>query len=170
MKISLNRPLAAFGAGAGLMRNEHFQIAYATTDMDQACDLFGRLHGVKEFRRLEGALPEGGHIRMEIGWAGGTLYELVCAQGAGSEIFRAGLPTDGFAIRLRHLGYYIPTSDEWERVLDELARSERRIVRKTDVPGFLKAHIVDAPELGHFLEYIFPDAGGLAFFEQAPSN
>lgn len=167
MSDLIRRP-AAFGPG--LMRSDHFQIAYATTDMDQACGLFAQQFGVKDFRRLEGALPEGGHIRMEIAWAGGVMYELVCAKGAGGDVFRTGLPESGFGMRLHHLGYLVPTSEAWAAVQDEIAGSGRAIVRETDIPGFLKARIVEAPELGHYLEYIFPEAGGRAFFEQAPAN
>ncbi len=170
MDNGLGRPVPIYEAGAGLMRNEHFQIAYATTDMDRACALFAEHFGIKEFRRLEGALPEGGHIRMEIAWAGGTMYELVCAQGAGAGIFRTGLPDDGFGLRVHHLGYYVPNAEAWQAVLDEIESSGRKVVRETNVPGFLQARIVEASELGHYLEYIFPDVGGVAFFEGAPNN
>ncbi len=170
MKDALGRPVPSYRHGDGLMRGEHFQIAYATTDMDRACAIFAAQYGVKEFRRLEGDMAEGGHVRMEIGWAGGTMYELLAAHGPGSEIFNTFLPAEGFAIRLHHLGYFVPTASAWQAVLDEIARSGRKVVRETDVAGFLKARIVEAPELGHYLEYIFPEAGGIAFFEGAPSN
>lgn len=165
---TLSRP--PFGPGAGLVCNELFQIAYAVTDMDQACAIFADQFGVKQFRRLEGALPEGGHIRMEIGWAGGVMYELVCAKGAGSDLFRSLLPNDGFAMKIHHLGYFIPDAAAWEAILSEIAASGRKIVRDTKIPGFLQAVIVEAPELGHYLEYILPEAGGRAFFQEAPSN
>jgi hypothetical protein len=170
VSIALTRPHPHFAPGSGLVRNELFQIAYATNDMDRACAIFAERFGVKEFRRLEGALPEGGHVRMEIGWAGAMMYELVCATGPGGEVFRTCLPSEGFAIRPHHLGYFLPSAEAWEAVLREIADSGRKIARETDIPGYLKAVIVEAPELGHYLEYILPEAAGVAFFEGAPNG
>jgi catechol 2,3-dioxygenase-like lactoylglutathione lyase family enzyme len=170
MKDIVNRPVTLFAPGAGLFRNDHFQIAYNTTDMDRAVALFAKRFGVKEFRRLEGGMPAGGRIRMEIGWAGGVMIELVWAEGPGSEIFRAALPEEGFATRLHHLGYHVPTAEGWDAVQKEVKREGLKVVHTTDIPGFLKAIIVEDSELGHFLEYIYPDAGGIAFFEGAPNN
>jgi catechol 2,3-dioxygenase-like lactoylglutathione lyase family enzyme len=170
MTPALGRPDARFDPGAGLFRNDHFQIAYATTDMDRAVALFGERFGVKEFSRLEGALPAGGQIRMEIGWAGGVMYELLWAEGPGSEVFRRGLPDAGFAITPHHLGYYVPTAEAWAAVQREVAEAGFPVLNTTDVPGFLKAIIVEAPSFGQLLEYIFPEPGGVQFFEAAPSN
>lgn len=170
MGCMLKRPDPILAPGAGLVRHELFQVAYATNDMDRACEIFAQSLGVKAFRRLEGPTAEGGHVRMEIGWAGGTMYELVSGTGPGTEVFRSVLPVDGFAIRPHHLGYFVQSAEAWEAVLAELARNGRTIARDTNIPGFLKAVIVEAPELGHYLEYILPDAGGLAFFQDAPNN
>jgi catechol 2,3-dioxygenase-like lactoylglutathione lyase family enzyme len=164
----LRRPPANFGAG--LMRHEHFQIAYATTDMDRALALFADRFGVREFRRLAGPLAKGGQIRMEIGWAGGVMYELLWAEGPGSEVFRAGLPDEGFAIVPHHLGYRVSTAEDWEALHREVEAKGLEILHRTDAPGFLKAIIVAEPDLGHFLEYILPEAGGVDFFETSPSN
>lgn len=170
MKNALTRPEAQYGSGAGLFRLDHFQIAYNTNDMDKAVALFAGRYGIKEFRRLAGPTPAGGQIRMEIGWAGGVMYELIWGEGPGTEVFQAGLPGQEFAIRMHHLGYYVPTAEAWSAVLAEVERTGRKILHETHVPGFLRAIIVDQPELGHFLEYILPEAGGIQFFESAPGN
>ena len=169
-KNALTRPETKFGPGAGLFRHDHFQIAYNTNDMDKAVALFSERYGIKEFRQLAGPTAAGGKIRMEIGWAGGVMYELIWGEGPGTEVFQVGLPESGFAIRTHHLGYYVPTEDAWNEVLAEIERAGRKIVHNTHVPGFLRAIIVEQPELGHFLEYILPEAGGIQFFETAPSN
>jgi len=168
MKNALTRPESKFGAG--LLRHDHFQIAYNTNDMDRAVALFAERYGIKEFRQLAGPTPAGGKIRMEIGWAGGVMYELIWGEGPGTEVFQVGLPENGFAIRTHHLGYYVPTEEAWNAVIAEVERAGTKIVHKTHVPGFLQAIIVEQQELGHFLEYIFPEAGGVAFFETAPNN
>ena len=88
----------------------------------------------------------------------------------GGEVFRTYLPETVFAMRLHHLGYFVPSMEAWNAVLKEIAADGRKIVRDTAIPGFLKAVIVEAPELGHYLEYILPEPGGLNFFEGAPNN
>jgi hypothetical protein len=45
-----------------------------------------------------------------------------------------------------------------------------KVLTRTNVPGFVQARIIQAPDLGHYIEYIFPEAGGVAFFQGAPSN
>ncbi len=170
MTSLLRRPATTFSPGRGLFRNDHFQIAYAMTDIERACAVFSDRYGIREYRRLEGPLPEGGRIRVELAWAGGIMYELLCAEGAGSECFRSVLPASGFAIRPHHLGYLVNSAEEWDALTQEIDRGGWKIARKTDAPGFLKAYIIEAPEMGHYLEYIHPEAGGIAFFEGAPGS
>jgi hypothetical protein len=170
MTALVKRPAVTLGPGKGLFRNDQFQIAYATTDIERACAIFSDRYGIKEYRRLEGQMPAGGHVRLEIAWAGGVMYELICAQGPGSDIFRRGLPAEGFAIRHHHLGYFVRDRSGWEALEKEIDERGWPVASKTDIKGFLKAYIIDAPELGHYLEYIFPEAGGIAFFEGAPAS
>ena len=170
MKQALSRPAPAYAPGDGLFRNDHLQMAYATTDIERAKALFGERYGIKEWRQLKGPLAAGGQIHIELGWAGGTMYELVWADGPGSEVFRAGLPAEGFAIRHHHLGFFVPTAEAFEAVKAEVARQGLKVLHVTDVPGFMQAIIVDTPELGHYLEYLFPAEAGVEFFEGTPSN
>ncbi len=168
MKPVLTRPGTKFGSG--LFRRDHFQIAYNTNDMDRAVALFGTRYGIHAWQKLEGPMAGGGQVRMHIAWAGGVMYELIWAEGPGAEVFRAGLPETEFAIRTHHLGYNVPDEAAWTELLADIERTGRKIVHTTHVPGFLRAIIVEQPELGHFLEYILPEAGGVQFFETAPSN
>jgi hypothetical protein len=170
MTETLGRPAAKFGPGAGLFRNDLFQIAYVTNDIERALKVFADRYGVKEWRRMEGDLAEGGHIRVEFGWAGGALFEVTQADGAGSALYRQGLPADEFAIRFHHLGYFIPSEAAWQALLKEIDEGGAKVFTKTNVPGFLQARIIEAPDLGHYIEYIFPEAGGVAFFQGTPSN
>lgn len=168
MTHALRRPAAA--SGPGLVRHDHFQVAWNTTDMDRAKAIFHERHGVREWRRLEGPLPQGGKVHMEIAWAGGVMYELLWAEGPGSEVFRAGLPSEGFGLRPHHLGYYVPTIEAWDAVRKDVERAGLKVLHETNVPGFLQAIIVEEPDLGLFLEYLFPEEGGIQFFETSPSN
>lgn len=170
MSDVLGRPPIKFAAGDGLFRNDLFQVAYTTNDIERAMQVFADRYGVKEWRRMEGDLKEGGHIRVEFGWAGGSLFEVTQADGAGSELYRRNLPDGEFAIRFHHFGYFIPTAEAWAALLKEIETGGVKVLNETNVPGFLQARIVEAPDLGHWIEYIFPEAGGVAFFQGAPSN
>jgi hypothetical protein len=166
----LNRPTPLFAPGAGLYRNDHFQIAYVTNDIERALGVFRDRYGVKDFRRMEGPLPAGGHIRVEFAWAGGALLEITQADGPGSELFRAGLPEGEFAIRYHHLGYFIHDEAGWQALEKELDAGGVKVISKGHTPGFLRTCIVEAPELGHYIEYILPEAAGIAYFEGVPNN
>jgi hypothetical protein len=170
MAVKLSKPAPKFGPGAGLVRHDLFQICHATNDMARGRAIFAEQFGVREFSKIEGPTPEGGHVHMEIGWAAGVMYELICGTGPGMEVFRTGLPETGFAMRFHHLGYFVPSAEAWDAIHQEIARSGRKIAKETDIPGFLKAIVVEAPELGHYLEYILPEEGGVAFFDNAPNN
>lgn len=166
----LRRPSATFNTGEGLLRAEHFQMAYATNDIDRACDHFRERFGVREFRRLEGVLPSGGTIRVELAWVGTIMYELLAASGPGSDLYVGRLPRDGFAIRHHHLGFLIQNEEQWNALMMEIERGNWAMPSKSSNPGFMQSCFVDVPELGHYFEYLFPEPAGLAFFEGVPGN
>lgn len=174
MTALVNRPPVTLDPGHGLFRNDHFQIAYVTNDIERACALFSRRYGIRDYRRLEGELPAGGHIRIELAWCGGLMYELIHASGPGSEVFNGVLPSrlpgNGLAICHHHLGYLIREQAGWDALEREIEEGGWKIVHEIDVQGFLKARIVEVPEIGHYLEYFLPDAGGVAFFEGVPAS
>jgi extradiol dioxygenase family protein len=170
MPARLTRPAPSFAPGRGLLRNDHFEVAYATNDIDRALEVFRDRFGIAEFRRLEGALPQGGHIRIELAWAGGVMYELLTASGAGSDVYVERLPTDRFAIQHHHLGYLIHDAEEWRALEDEIARAGWTVRVNANVEGFMRQIFVEAPEIGHLLEYLWPEPAGVDFFDSVPGN
>ncbi len=165
------RPASSFDPAAGLLRTEHFQMAYATNDIDHACALFRDRYGIREFRRLEGPLAAGGHIRVELAWVGTIMYELLTAHGEGSSIYMSRLPPgDGFRLKHHHLGYMIADDAGWAALMAEVETKGHTLSHLSHNTGFMKSCFVDAPELGHYLEYICPEPAGLAFFESVPGN
>ena len=88
--------------------------------------------------------------------------------GAGSE-FRVGA-----GIRVRpwndQKGYLLHDRESWDAVEREIAESGTPVAFRTVNPGFIDAVYIDAPELGHYLEYIYPEAAGVQFFEAIPAN
>lgn len=170
MTSTLKRPAIHSGQGVAPLGFEQFQTAYVTNDIDRACAVFAERYGISSFRRLEGALQAGGHIRIEIAWAGGALYELVCATGPGSEFYADRLPAEGFAIRHHHLGFLVPDATAWDGLQRLIEQQGWKVALRTEVPGFMQACYIEAPELEHYLEYLLPEPAGLDFFETAPSH
>lgn len=166
----IKRPAVLPEPSEGLLRIEHFQIAYATNDIDRACGLFTERYGIKAFRRLEGALPAGGHIRVELAWVGSIMYELLTAEGPGSELYVGRLPHNEFAIRHHHLGFLIHDETQWQALLAAIKHNNWSMLSKSSNLGFMQSCFVDAPELGHYLEYIYPEQAGIDFFEAVPAN
>jgi len=164
------RPGSAFDPAAGVLRAEQFQIAYATNDMARARAIFQQRYGIESFCGLEGALPAGGHIHVELAWVGGTMYELLTADGPGSALYVGNLPADEFAIRHHHLGFLIRDEAEWNALHAEIARKNLTLLSQSRTAGFMRSCFVEVPELGHYFEYLFPEPAGLAFFESVPGN
>jgi len=163
-------PHSVFNAAAGLLRAEQFQIAYATNDIERARTLFQERYGIKAFRTLSGPLAAGGHIHVELAWVGGTMYELLTASGPGADLYVGRLPAKEFAVRHHHLGFLIHDESEWNALFAEIKRSDFKLLAKSSNPGFMQSCFVQIPEVEHYLEFLFPEAAGVDFFESVPSN
>lgn len=167
----LSRIPAEFSPRNGLLLTEHFQSAWATNDIDRAKELFSKRLGVRNFTQLSGPLADGGEIRVELAWVGTIMYELITASGPGSDIYTGRLPTDqGFAMKHHHLGFIVDGQDNWDGLEDEAERAGWAIPHKSVNAGFMTSCFIDAPELGHYLEYIMPEPAGLDFFRNVARN
>ncbi|WP_395395563.1 VOC family protein [Novosphingobium sp. BL-8A] len=170
MPLLLDRSVDRFETGSGLLLSEHFQMAYTTNDIEAARALFSGRLGIREFRRLEGALPQGGYIKADFAWVGTVMYELIEATGPGSEIYSGRLPQgEGFHIRHHHLGFLIHDEQQWEGVFQQAEQNGWAVPYRSRNP-LLQACFVDVPELGHYLEYLFPEQAGLDFFDSVPRS
>ncbi len=168
MALMLPRPTEGFDPAAGLLLSEHFQMAYATSDIEAARALFMERLGIREFRRLEGPLAQGGYIRTDLVWVGTIMYELIQAEGPGSEIYMDRLPAgDGLRIRHHHLGYLIHNQAQFDGMLAQAARNGWPVPYRNR-NSLLEVCFVDVPELGHYLEYLFPVQAGIDFFSSVP--
>ncbi|HLB91540.1 MAG TPA: VOC family protein [Terriglobales bacterium] len=170
MEHMLSRSAACCDPGAGLLLAEHFQMAYVTTDMERALDLFKTRFGIQRFSRLEGQMPAGGQIRAEFAWVGTIMYEVICASGPGSDIYMERLPRgDGFHLKHHHLGFLLRSREQWDAVMVKARQSGWSVPYHNDNP-LVEVCFVDATELGHYLEYFLPKQAGLAFFENVPRH
>ena len=157
-------------AGHGLLGREHSHSAWVTNDLDRALAIFAERYGVRKFGFLEGQMPSGGYIKVALAWAGGQVLEVICATGAGSEFYNELLPGDEFAIRFHHLGFLVHDKAAWEQLEREIKQGKWTVAYKSLNSGFMDAYYVEAPELGHYLEFIYPQQSGVEFFEAVPAN
>ena len=170
MNAALSRPASVFDPARGLLRNEHFQVAYVTTDLERACGVFKERLGIVEFGGLEGEMPSGGFIKIRLAWVGSTMYELVQCSGPGSEMYNETLSAGEFAIGFHHLGFLVPDQNAWDKLLDTIDREGREIRQQNNTEGFMRHCYIRVPELGHHLEYMFPEQAGIDFLEKIPAS
>jgi len=168
MPQPLERAPGAVDPASGLLRAEHFQMAYVTNDIEQACDLLSRRLGIREFAPLGGPTPDGGTMDARFAWVGTLMYEVIHATGPGSGVFMDRLAgADGFALRHHHLGFLIHERAQWDAVLANAAGNG------WDVPWTSHNPLVDAcfvavPGFDHYLEYLLPTELGMGFFHSVP--
>lgn len=155
---------------SGMLCKEHSHSAWVTNDLDRAVEIFTKRYGVGEFTLIEGPGPEGGHIRVAFAWAGGQVLEILCGTGAEFAFYNKLLPGDEFAIRFHHLGFIVRDEAGWNQLEKELQDGEWRIAFSTLTGDFIDAYYIEAPELGHYLEYVRPHEAGRQFYNSVPVN
>jgi Glyoxalase/Bleomycin resistance protein/Dioxygenase superfamily len=166
----VTRPSAPLAYRAGPMLKDHFQVAYVTSDLDRATQLLGTRYGIARYSFIDGEMAGGGTIRVAFAWVGSTMFEIIDCKGPQADFYTARLPQGEFAIRLHHLGYLLHDRASWDAVEREIAASGWPVAFRTQNPGYIDAIYIDAPELGHYLEYIYPMEAGVQFFESIPVN
>lgn len=170
MSALLRLPTPVFKPEEGLLRNEHFQVAYVTNDIERARGIFDDRFGIREFRHVEGKTLLGGDMKVELAWVGTTMYELIEASGPGTEFYTKRLAEQSFGMHFHHLGYLVHDQAAWHSVETQRTKHQWPMVITQNVEGFMRYCYIEVPELGHYLEYILPEAAGIEFFESIPSN
>jgi hypothetical protein len=169
MKQNLRRPLPVYDPAKGLLYNDHFQIAYVSNDLDRAVGVFRERFGVPAFRASDTELPNGAKVGIRSAWIGGMMYEICYGAGPGMELYTDWAPPgDEFVLRFHHFGYLIPDDEAWTALEGEIARHGWKERLRSDIPGYVRAVYVEAPELGHFLEFVLPRSGLLERMNATP--
>jgi hypothetical protein len=169
MSRPFDSPPPVYDPAKGLLHSDHFQIGYVTNDLDRAVEVFKTRFGVTKFRENDSDLPGGTKISTRTVWIGSTMYEIVCASGAGMEAFsRYAQPGGPFVLKFHHFGYMIPDDATWEAMEREVARGGWTMFRANDTPGYVRACFVDLPELGHLIEFILPRETLIERFNATP--
>lgn len=164
MTITIARPERA-ARPTGLLGYDKFQTAYVTTDLDRAVDTLRSAYKIENWTLLDV-----GVMRIGLAWINGQQIEIIETFGDHQPLYDDWIDKAGeFSIRQHHFGYYIYDNTEWILLRQQLAQDGRPLLMDVDT-GALKIIYVYAAELGHFLEYIFPNEQGKAFFESVAAN
>lgn len=163
--ITVPRPSKA-PKPVGLLGYEQFQTAYVTNDLARAKKALGDIYGIRNWSDVDG-----GVMRIALAWSNGLQFELIeTASDQHQPLYDDWIQRDGdFVIRHHHLGYFVNSNDEWQLLRRQIEAVGREIWMDIDT-GVMKVIYIEAPELGHFLEYIFPNEEGRKFFSGCASN
>ncbi len=164
MSSVVDRPQSA-GMPAGLLGFEKFQTAYVTNDLDRAVDSFRSLHNIQNW-----TIFDAGSMRVALAWTNGNQIEIIDTADEYFPLYDDWIDKHGdFALRFHHFGYFVQNDAEWDHLKALLAASGRDLPLETETET-LKVIYAAAPELGHFLEFIYPNTHGKAFFESVAAN
>jgi hypothetical protein len=153
-----------------------YQIAFVTTDLDQAMQLFGETYGIGKFkiRRDMPSAPGMPEMSAHVAHAyvGPMMIELIQPVGGDDTLYRDILPQDGFGIRPHHFGFIVRSEQELERISAALEAKKVPIAFDASTPGVARAVYADARRtLGHYLEYVYlrPEARR-SYYAEVPHN
>lgn len=163
----VNKPKGSFSPGKGLLRAEHFQVAYVTNDIERACEIFRNRYGISAFVGRDAKMPTGDQMHIELAWVGGIMIEVIQAIGPGMEFYNKFL-SPAFEIKHHHFGYLVHDIASWTELQDEIQRGGWPIAFEGKAEGFMQFCYIEAQELGHYLEYFLLGPDGVAFFESVP--
>jgi len=158
--MEFERPLPVFDPSRGLLHNDHYHVGYVTNDLDRAAGIFRERFGVRAFRETSNHMAGGTSIALRSVWLGNMMYEITCGKGPGMELYTDHAPTGGdFVLSFHHYGYLVPDEQAWADLARKIDTGGWKVVLDSDTPGYCRACYVDAPELGHYLEFVLPREG-----------
>ncbi len=148
------------------MSANYYQYAYVTTDWQRAMTDLGTLHQIGSWMEMpEGEFDTGpgrtAVCNFALAFKNGVQFEVIQPLSGDSDVYRWGLPTEGYGMHFHHIGRHFADRAEFDR---EMARANTRwrspIAAET--MGGAYAYFDARDELGHFCEYFsFPPGSHL---------
>lgn len=153
-----------------------FQMAYVTTDIDQAIAHFAEHQGIGQFLVLRDLPIQTGPgreatLNVALAYAGDWQVELIEPRGGDDLIYRQPLPQSEFGLAFHHVAQSVPSAEVLARIRAEQLRLGHAIVIEGKSPGNLDYFYSDHRQtLGHCIEHCYYTEQGLAFLAQIPRN
>jgi len=153
------------------MNGSYVQLGYVTNDFEKALELVMETRAMgpfKEMRHLTIGAREGRDVTCHFGLAfkDGTHFEIIQPLSGDALFYTDALPSQAFAMRLHHMGYYYPQASDYAAAI---AGAEAKWVKAIDQKIFDGGYCYfDArADFGHYIElYSFPAE---SHFEGVPS-
>ena len=142
-----------------------YQLAYVTSDLGHALGLYRARFGIPQFARINDfkltvGTDRAALINVAMAFVGDVQLELIEPCGGDDQLFRDPLPLSGFASRIHHLGYLVPSPEHWRLLLDEIRRQGLQTPVRCSFPNAEIIYTDRRQDLGHCIEYfLFSDAG-----------
>jgi hypothetical protein len=160
-----------------------FQLAYVTTDLEQAIATYREHYGVERFLRVpmsfEASTPDGvksARLSAAFAYVGATQIELIEPIEGSLTLYADALPSGGeepaFALRLHHVGCWLRDRARWDAFRAGLDSSKHRIALESMLGEHESQYLYldERARLGHYCEYMWLDAPASAFFASIPRN
>jgi len=151
------------------MSSDFFQMGYVTNDFDQAIAELRALHSIGSFKEMRDThLPTrpGREAIAHFGLAfkGDVQIEVIAPMQGDIGIYREALPAGQSGLRFHHLGRYLSSPDEYQRLLAAHGARWEMPIRCAAFGGFY-AYADARSDFGHYLEiFTFPSD----FFADVP--
>jgi hypothetical protein len=151
-----------------------YQLAYVTTDIDRALDVFATRYQVPKWVELRDMVIEiqpgrTGRIHAALAFVGPTQLELIQPLDGLVGIYQEPLPTQGFGLRFHHVAQLIQSEAEFDRQRERLHAEGIPLPIDGQAPGGVRYFYTDhRATLGHYIEHLYfspanPDAGAVKF-------
>ena len=161
-----------------LLAQRIFQIAYVTTDVDEAVRQFDLRLGVARWHVMRGlhvAVRDGASAVLDVALAnrGDMQLEIIAPVSGDDQVYREAIEgASGFRLVHHHVAQLLPTIDQWEASKAfALKQGFALAVDGSDESGTRYFYADTRSLLGHYLECVFYAPGTLYYFdEHVPDN
>jgi hypothetical protein len=153
---------------------KHHQVAYITTNLEEALQRFDATYGIDRFLVMNTAEhpaePPQRPIKMALVRTAGTEFEIIQPLEAEDHVYSDPLPKDGsFALQFHHIAVtFHGTLDEFEEFRAKVDRKLHPIVVDGRIEGQVRWFYTDErPTLGHYIEYCWFSPELAAFMRES---
>lgn len=152
----------------------HFQIAYVVRDADAARRIFADRFGIAEWNVMDRIAVHGDQsaIRsISLAYAGDLMVELIEENTDAPSIYSGWAPADDNVFRLHHLGFLIPSAEDFASIVRKLEETGHPTAVSGSFGDQLDFHYADTvSSLGHYYELVHLKPAGADFFANTPHN
>jgi catechol 2,3-dioxygenase-like lactoylglutathione lyase family enzyme len=165
MESSMSLP-ALFG--------HHFQVAYVVGDSEAARGIFAERFGVPKWQILDMVALQGEESPVRTisnAYSGDVMVELIEPRPEKPSIYRDWTPEAKDGFRFHHLGFLVPTPEEFAATVERLEAAGFPTAMGGSFGDLLDYHYADVTgTLGHYYELVHLRPAGAGFFTDVPKN